>query len=126
MKKHEGAISDCKSALSINPKCTRSISQNGHALLALGLFDKAEECYESLRPLGEGALADTYLKKLHSTQERVQNYVSGRCRYVLYNIKLIMLFNSICLFLSIQEKLPKPAGTSCPKQKTSKKRRKKN
>ena len=76
MKKHEEAISDCNSALSINSKCTKSISQKGNALLALGLFDEAKVCYESLRPLGEGALADKYLRKLHNTQERVQNYFS--------------------------------------------------
>jgi len=64
MKKHEEALSDVKSALTINPKCTMSVVQKGNALLALGFFDKAKACYESLRTLGEGALADTYLKKL--------------------------------------------------------------
>ena len=72
MKKHEDAIADCESALSINPKCTKSISQKGNALLALGLFDEAKVCYESLRPLGESALAETYLKKLNEIQERVE------------------------------------------------------
>lgn len=76
MKKHEEAISDCISALSINSKCTKSISQKGNALLALGLFDEAKVCYKSLRPLGEGTLADNYLSKLHNTQERVQNHFS--------------------------------------------------
>ena len=72
MKKHEEAISDCNSALSIYSKCTKSISQKGNALLALGLFDEAKVCYESLRPLGEGRLAESYLKKLHNAQERVE------------------------------------------------------
>jgi len=73
MKKHEEAISDCNLALSINSKCTKSISQKGNALLALGLFDEAKVCYESLCSLGEGRLAEIYLKKLHNAQERVEN-----------------------------------------------------
>ena len=35
-------------------------------------FDEAKGCYESLRPLGESALAETYLKKLNDTQERFE------------------------------------------------------
>ena len=72
MKKHEEAISDCESALSLNPKCTKSLVQKGNALIGLGLFDEAKICYESLRPLGEGALADSYLKKVHDAQERAE------------------------------------------------------
>ena len=71
MKKHEEAISDCDSALSINPKCTMSIEQKGKALMWLGRFDEAKTCFESLRSLGESALADTCLKKLNDIQERV-------------------------------------------------------
>ena len=74
MKKHDEAISDCDYALNINPKCTKSIAQKGNALLHLGLFDQAKVCYESLRPLGEGALADTYLKKLHDAQEKAEGF----------------------------------------------------
>ena len=74
MKKHDEAISDCDSALTINSKCTKSIAQKGNALLHLGLFDQAKVCYESLRPLGESALADAYLKKLHDTQERAESF----------------------------------------------------
>ena len=73
MKKHEEALSDCKSALTINPKCTKSVVQKGNALLGLGFFEEAKTCYESLRTLGEGALADTYLKKLQDAQETVEN-----------------------------------------------------
>ena len=74
MKKHKEAISDCESALSLNPKCTKSLVQKGNALIGLGLFDEAKICYESLRPLGEGALADSYLKKVHDAQERAENF----------------------------------------------------
>ena len=71
MKKFEDALSDCDSALSINPKCTRSIIQKGNVLLSLDRFDEARECYESLRPLGENSQADTCLKKLHDAQDRI-------------------------------------------------------
>ena len=69
MKKYEEAISDCDSALSIDPKCTKSITEKGNALLGLKRFDEAKECYESLRPLGEDASAKKILKKLHEVQE---------------------------------------------------------
>ena len=72
MKKHDEAILDCESALTINPKCTKSIAQKGNALLHIGLFDQAKVCYESLRLLGEGALANTYLKKLDDIQEKAE------------------------------------------------------
>ena len=70
MKKYQEAISDCDSALSIDPKCTKSITEKGNALLGLERFDEAKECYESLRPLGEDASAEKLLKKLHDVQER--------------------------------------------------------
>ena len=69
IKKYQDAISDCDSALSINPKCTQSITQKGNALLGLERFDEAKECYELLRPLGEDASVDNLLKKLHDVQE---------------------------------------------------------
>ena len=69
MKKYQEALSDCDSALSIDPKCTKSITQKGNALLGLGRFDEAKECYESLRSLGENASVDNLLKKLHDMQE---------------------------------------------------------
>ena len=69
MKKYEDAISDCDSALSIDPKCTKSITEKGNALLGLKRFDEAIECYESLRLLGEDASAEKLLKKLHEVQE---------------------------------------------------------
>merc|ERR1712136_118955 len=68
MKKFADALSDCDSALSINPKCTKSIIQKGNALLGLNRFDEARECYESLRLLGEVSHAENYLKKLHDAQ----------------------------------------------------------
>ena len=71
MKKFEEAISDCDIALSIDPKCTRTITEKGKALSGLSRFDEARECYESLRSLGENSLADDLLKKLHDLQERV-------------------------------------------------------
>ena len=69
MKKYDEAISDCDKALSINSKCCKTIEQKGNALLGLGRFDEARTCFESLRSLGENALADTRLKKLESIQE---------------------------------------------------------
>ena len=48
----------------------KTITQKGNALLGLGQFDEAKECYESLRELGENSTADQYLKKLHDTQEK--------------------------------------------------------
>ena len=70
MKKYQEAISDCNSALSIDPKCTKSITQKGNALLGLEHFDEAKKCYESLRPLGENESADNLLKKLHDIQAK--------------------------------------------------------
>ena len=69
MEKYEEAISDCDSALSINSKCSKSIEQKGNALMRLGRFDDSRPCFESLRQLGESALADTCLKKLDDIQE---------------------------------------------------------
>ena len=71
MKKYQDAISDCDSALSIDPKCTKSITEKGNALLGLTRFDEAKECYESLRALGEDKSAEKLLKKLHDGQETV-------------------------------------------------------
>ena len=103
MKKHEDALADCISALSIDPKCIqagvqiilpkliflisqseegidhlfespfKSITQKGNAHLGLGQFDEAKECYESLRTLGQNSAADQYLKKLSDAQERDQS-----------------------------------------------------
>ena len=98
MKKHDDALADCMSALSIDSKCTKvgfqidvnephgslkpirvqhrleslfkSITQKGNSLLGLGKFDEAKKCYESLRELGENSTADQYLKKLHDIQEK--------------------------------------------------------
>jgi len=69
MKKYEDAISDCDSALSIDPKCKLSINEKGNALLGLKHFDEAKECYESLRSLGEDASVEKCLQKLHEVQE---------------------------------------------------------
>ena len=69
MKKYQEALSDCDSALSIDPQCTRTITQKGNALLGLERFDEAKECCESLRSLGENKSADSLLKKLHEIQE---------------------------------------------------------
>ena len=69
MKKYEEAISDCETALLIDPKCTRTIVQKGNALLSLGRFDEAKDCYESLRFLGETVSACEHLKKLRDVQE---------------------------------------------------------
>ena len=49
---------------------TKTITQKGNALLGLGRFDEAKECYESLRELGENSTADQNLKKLHDIQEK--------------------------------------------------------
>ena len=92
MKKHEDALSDCLSALSIDSKntkkgiqitlnsCshkhifeypTKTITQKGNAHLGLGQFDEAKKCYQSLRDLGETSSAENYLKKLAEAQEKV-------------------------------------------------------
>ena len=71
MKKYDGAISDCDQALSIDPKCTRSMIEKGNALLGLRRFDEANQVYESLRALGEDSSADLHLKKLRDAQDRI-------------------------------------------------------
>ena len=76
MKKYEEAISDCENALSIDPKCTRTIIQKGNALVGLDRFDEAKNCYESLRSLGEATAADDHLKKLNDIQERISSVSS--------------------------------------------------
>ena len=68
MRKYQDAISDCDSALSIDPKCSKSMIQKGNAYLGLGLFDDAKVCYESLRSMGNEVEAATYLKKLENAQ----------------------------------------------------------
>ena len=74
MNKYEEAISDYDSALSINPKCSQSIEQKGNAFFGLNRFEEAKNCFESLRSLGENALAENFLKKIDDIQERVVNY----------------------------------------------------
>ena len=71
MEKYEEAISDCDTALSIDPNCSRSITVKGNALLSLRRFDAAKEVYESLRSLGENSSPDLLLKKLHDVQDRI-------------------------------------------------------
>ena len=66
MQKFDEAIADCDSALTIDPKCSKSIIQKGNAYLNSGNNDQAQACFESLRQLGEESLANTYLKKLES------------------------------------------------------------
>ena len=66
MHKFDEAISDCFSALTIDPKCSKSIIQKGNAYMNSGNYDQARSCFESLRQLGEESLANTYLKKLES------------------------------------------------------------
>ena len=70
MRKFDEAISDCDSALSIDPKCSKSIIQKGNAHLSSGNHDQARSCFESLRELGEESLANTYLKKLDSQLDK--------------------------------------------------------
>ena len=70
MEQFENALLDCETALKIDPKCTKSITQKGNALFGLSRFDEAKKCYELLHTLGESSLANTYLKKLpNSSQE---------------------------------------------------------
>ena len=70
MRKFDEAISDCDSALSIDPKCSKSIIQKGNAHLSSGNHDQARSCFESLRELGQESLANTYLKKLDSQLDK--------------------------------------------------------
>ena len=78
MKKHEEAIADCDSALSINPKCTKTIAEKGKALLGMGRFDEARKCYESLRPLDGNIAVENLLKKVDDTQERIRALFSTK------------------------------------------------
>jgi len=71
MKKFKEAISDCDTALSIDPKCTRSTIEKGNALLGLGRFNEAQKVYESLRSLGDSGAAEKNLKKLNDAQYRI-------------------------------------------------------
>ena len=71
MKKYEEAISDCNNALSIDRKCTRSITQKSNALIGLGRLDEAKDLFESLRSLGENTAADDLLKRLHDIQDKI-------------------------------------------------------
>ena len=73
MRKYKEAISDCDTALSIDSKCIRSITQKGNALLGLNRFDEAKDCYESLRSLGDENSADKLLKELHNIQEMISS-----------------------------------------------------
>ena len=73
MEKFEQAISDCDTALSIDPRCTRTTIQKGNALLGLGHFDKAKEVYKSLRSLGDSEAADVNLEKLHNAQDTISD-----------------------------------------------------
>jgi len=68
MGKHEEALTDSISALSIDAKSTKSITQKGNAHLGLGQYEEAKKCYESLREYGENSSADLYLKKLNDVQ----------------------------------------------------------
>ena len=76
---------------------TKTITQKGNALLGLGQFDEAKECYESLHEVGENSAADQYLKKLHDTQEK------DIIRVFFYMIKIINLK------ISFQKKKPNHA-----------------
>ena len=70
MENFDNALTDCDTALKIDPKCTKSITQKGNALFGLGRFDEAKKCYELLYTLGESSLAKSYLKKLpHSPKK---------------------------------------------------------
>ena len=71
MEKYHEAISDCNTALSIDPECSRSITEKGNALLSLRRFDEAKEVFETLRSMGKDASADFHLKKLHDIQDKV-------------------------------------------------------
>ena len=66
MQKFDEAISDCDSALTIDPKCSKSTIQKGNAHMNLGNFEQSRSCFESLRQHGEESLAETYIKKLES------------------------------------------------------------
>ena len=63
MENFENALSDCDTALKIDPKCSKSVTQKGNALFGLGRFDEAKKCYELLHTLGESSVANRYLKQ---------------------------------------------------------------
>ena len=103
MKKYDEAISDCNTALSIDPECSRTIAEKGNALLGLKRFDEAKEVYESLRSLGKDASADFHLKKLHDVQDRVSQ------------LSTVTLLRSVRI--KISKKFPKAAVKKTKKQK---------
>ena len=86
MKKHEEAIADCDSALLINPKCTKTLTEKGKALIGLGRFDEARQCYESIRPLDGNIAADNLLKKVDDIQERIRASVQSDSRLTVIKI----------------------------------------
>ena len=49
--------------------------------MRLGRFDDSRTCFESLRPLGESALADTCIKKLDDVQEKAETIQKHRIGY---------------------------------------------
>ena len=73
MGKYYEAISDCNAALTIDPKCSKSIVQKGIAYLNSNNNDQARVCFESLQTLGEKHLAETYLKKLNPRVRTLRN-----------------------------------------------------
>ena len=77
LERYEEAISDCEIALSVDPKCIRTIIQKGNALVGLDRFDEAKDCYESLRSLGEGTKADNHLKNLYDVQGKISSIFSS-------------------------------------------------
>jgi len=105
MNKYEDAISDCDSALSIDPKCTKSITEKGNALLGLKRFDEAKECYESLRLLGEDASVEKHLKKLHEVQETDFQYGFRLIKWSVCGImKILVSFLNQSKWLSFEIK----------------------
>ena len=77
--------------------------------MGLSFFDEAKTCYESLRTLGEGALADTYLKKLQDAQETVENDLQKN-----HDIILGRNYNSEFEFWT-WSKVPKTSSSVMPK-----------
>ena len=92
MEKFENALSDCDTALKIDPKCTKSISQKGNALVGLGRFDEAKKCYELLRTLGETSLAKSYLEKINHVPKK-NSYINSIIVSIIISIIVSVTMN---------------------------------
>ena len=94
----------------------KTIIQKGNALLGLGQFDVAKECYESLREQGENSAADQNLKKLDDIQEKDINSLNKSTLKKDFQ-RCELFWNSRKFRFISQNKFPKPAAKPQKKKK---------